>query len=466
MSVSSTRTIVRLLIGLLISAFLWPVGVFAAGGPATVVPPSQFLDEAPKPKSRDKKKKKKRKKKARKSRKNKRRIRWGQRRNESKEKYDKRYARMLKHIKQDKKGDFSGGVISKGGEKIRMWTYMGHPFIVRTDIDREFTAETAMYMEMLHREYGAAYKKFLGIKPDLKTPVEVIVFADRKTYMENGGSPGSGGFFMSFARLKNDRLPSWKARDYRLQQFTGGIREFSKWPKGTLKHEAAHMELQLRLGMKGDPRFGGLGLPIDCPRWFNEGHASVFEYWNFDKSVDENIAKIPDRGRYAPVIRRIYETDKWKEFDYVWKIDPASWHKDMTSQQGFLNYAQAWSLCAYMMTGGVKGRKDFRAVFDLSARVGVDRQQTWKGDGMRAWALAFSEEDQSRLEKNWESWVGSNVSRDEAVKDEEFFLRRMRYDPDVVDKLVPITDEDEIKENTKWVERETKKRKKSKRVEK
>ncbi|MFQ5412259.1 MAG: hypothetical protein ACE5EC_08165, partial [Phycisphaerae bacterium] len=194
--------------------------------------------------------------------------------------------------------------------------------------------------------------------------------------------------------------------------------------------------------------------------------ASVFEYWDFDKSVDENMAEVANRGRYAPVIRRVHDTDKWKDFNYVWTIDPASWANDMTSQQGFLNYAQAWSLCAYMMTSGVKGRKDFRAVYDLSARVGVDRQQTWSGDGMRAWSLAFPAEDQSRLEKNWEAWVGSNVSRDEEVKDEEYFLRRMGYDPGVVDKLVPITGEDEVKENKKWVEKETKKRKKSRRVEK
>ncbi|MBK8269110.1 MAG: hypothetical protein IPK83_12705 [Planctomycetes bacterium] len=196
-----------------------------------------------------KKRKTKKKKSGSKSKNDRIHIRWGQRRNESDAEYDKRYSKVLKRTRQDKKDDKSGGEITNGKENIQMWTYMGHPFIVRTDISKEFTADTAMYMEMLHRDYGEAYKKFLGVAASVKEKIEVIVFSDRATYMRNGGSPGSGGFFMPFAHLKNDRGTSWAAKHYRLQQFTDGITDFAKWPKGTLKHEAAHMELQLRLGM-------------------------------------------------------------------------------------------------------------------------------------------------------------------------------------------------------------------------
>ncbi|MFQ5429675.1 MAG: hypothetical protein ACE5E1_05120 [Phycisphaerae bacterium] len=458
----------RTLLVLLAVGLLWPSAAAALPAQQETVVSTASLDGTPstgKKKRKKKKKKKKRKSRKKGKRRKKRIIRWGQRRNESNEKYDKRLRRVLAKIKQDKKGDFAGGMITNGEEQIRMWTYMGHPFIVRTDIDKEFTADTVMYMEMLHREYSAAYKKFLGVKADLKEPIEVIVFADRATYMKNGGSPGSGGFFMSFAHLQGDRGPFWKAKHYRLQQFTDGITHFAKWPKGTLKHEAAHMELQLRLGMKADPRYGGLGIPIGCPRWFNEGHASVFEYWDFDKTVEENLKLVPDRGRYAPVIRRLHGTEDWKDFDYVWTIDPKTWAHDMTSKQGFLNYAQAWSLCAYMMTGGKTGRRDFRSVFDLSKRVGVDRQTTYHGDRMRAWSAQFPEEVKSRLEEHWNTWVSKNVSRDEEVPDEDYFLRRMGYDPSVVDKLVKFS-KDAAEENSKWVKKEVKRRRKSSKIEK
>lgn len=446
---------------------LWPRAVapcpaFAGLGGSAACESSGDEPDKGKSKSKKKKKKKKRKKSRKKSKKV---IRWGQRRNESDAKYDKRFKRVIRKVKQDKRGDFKGGHFENTkGEKVRLWTYMGHPFIVRTDIDAQFTADTAMYMEMLHREYGQAYKKLLGIPASVKEKIEVIVFADRETYIKNGGSANSGGFFHPAVHGLDDRGPFWPARHYRLVQFTDGITEFAKWPKGTLKHEAAHMELQLRLGYT---LYYGMkfGVPVDCPRWWNEGHATVFEYWDFEKSVEKNFAEIPNRGRYAPVIRRIHDSPKWKEFNYVWTIDPKSWHEDMSSEQGFLNYAQAWSLAAYMMHQGVQGRRDFRSIFDLSRRVGTDHQTTYMGHRKRAWDDKFPEEDQLKLEKNWNKWVGENVSRDKRVPDEVFFLRRMQYNPDTVDRLVKYTKEEwedveedydeevERRKNSKGVER-------------
>jgi hypothetical protein len=416
-------------------------------------PDQVVLSDPPKDKGSEKKSKSKKST----AKKPKALIRWGKRRNETNEEYDKRFSRVEKLTKMDRENDLDGG-------NLKMWTYKGHPFIVRTDIDKRFTAETAMYMEMLHREYGEAYSKLLGGVPaQVKEKIEVIVFSERETYIENGGSPGSGGFFMSFGHLVGDRGPHWPARRYRLQQFTDGIKEFARWPKGTLKHEAAHMELQLRLG---NTLWGGaIGVPVDCPRWWNEGHASVFEYWDFDKTVEENFAEIPNRGRYAPVIRRIYDTDRWKEFNYVWTIDPKSWHGDMTSDQGFLNYSQAWSLAAYMMNTGMKGRKDFRAIFHLSKRVGTDYQTTLKGEGLRAWETAFPPEDRERLEKNWLEWVAKNVPREKRVPDEDWMLLQQGFNPKHVDKLEPYTEED-MKELSGKIKKERDRRKRERRIEK
>jgi len=398
-------------------------------------------------------------------------IRWGKRHGETDEQYDKRYGALLRKVGQDKHGDFSGGNFetAKGekSEKIRLWTYTGNPFIVRTDISKEFTADAAMYMEMLHREYSTAYSKLLGgVKADLRgEKVEVIIFADRDVYMKNGGAAGSGGFFHPAVHLLNDRGPYWPARHYRLEQFTDGVKDFAKWPKGTLKHEAAHMELQLRLGYTLYANV--VGFPVDCPRWWNEGHAAVFEYWDFDKTVEENLADIPNRGRYAPVIRRLHGTDRWKDFHYVWTINPKTWHEDMTDKegQGFLNYAQAWSLAAYMMHSGNKGRADFRKIFDLSKRVGADRQTTYKGDRMLAWEEKFPSKDREQLETNWNDWVGEFVSREKRVPNEDYFLQLNAYKPDVVDKLERYSKE-EVDSLMNDLKKEDKRRKKEIAVEK
>ncbi len=421
---------------------------------------SACFDDGP-----SKKKTKKKKKKRRRKPKSDNKLRWGQQRNESNEKYDKRYARLLKRIKQDKRGDYSVGRFVNGDdEEVRLWTLMDHPFIIRSDISREFTADTAMYIEMLHREYRRAYGKLLNEPPDLREAVEVIVFADRGTYMKNGGSPGSGGFFSPASQFRGDRGPFWPARRYRLQQFTDGITDFAKWPKGTLKHEAAHMEIQLRLGQTLYYGYK-LGYPVDCPRWWNEGHASVFEYWDFDKTVDENFEEIPFRGRYAPFIRRLHGTDKWKDFHYVWTIDPNTWHRDMTTEQGYLNYCQAWSLAAYMMAGGKKGIRDFRAIYDLSKRVGADRQTTYKGDRTRAWENKFDERKRIRLEKNWNDWVARYVARDKKVPDENYFLMRGGYNPEIIDRLQRFS-KDEMESIREEMDKEKEKRRSANRIEK
>ena len=379
-------------------------------------------------------------------------VRWGKRRSETDAQYDKRYARLLKKTTFDKEGDKSGG-------ETRLWTYMGHPFIVRSDISREFTADTAMYMEMLHREYGEAFSKLLGVAGLAKERIEVVVYKDRATYVKSGGHEGSGGQFMPGAgKGFEDRGEKWPARRYRLMQFTHGVDDFARWPKAVLKHEAAHMEMQLRLGMSVIPQLK-LAVPVDCPRWWNEGMASVFEYWDFDKSVEENFALIPDRGRYAPVIRRIHATDRWKDFNYVWTIDGATWGGDMTKDQGFLNYAQAWSLAAYMMHEGKIGRKDFRGIFNLSKRVGADQKGRDGEGGLRAWEVAFPPNDRDKLEKNWNAWVAKFVPRTKKVPDEDWMLMNAGFNPEITNKLVGLTEEDLAKMGEKIAKEQTKRKK-------
>ncbi len=329
----------------------------------------------------------------------------GQRANESDEKYAKRRDLLIRRAKKDEFG---------------LYTLESQPFIVRSDIDSEFTVDTALFMEMLHREYGKTYAK-MGLPPGpSKEWIEVVVFADRSTYIKNGGGAGSGGQFVQTWPFFEDRpYPSWKAQHYRLSMFTDGERNFDDWPKATLQHEAAHMELQMRLGYF-----------VDSPRWWNEGQASCFEFWDFDKSVDENLKDIPNRGRYAPVIRRLYGTSKFKPFKYVWDIDAKSWHADMTSEQGGLNYCQAWSLAAFMLNEGKEGRQAFRTIYGLSKSVGADRKVSTSGKKTLAWQTKFNKADQDKLEKDWNAWIEKSLPKKTQNPDEREGMIDMGYDPD------------------------------------
>src|SRR5262249_31045740 len=162
----------------------------------------------------------------------------------------------------------------------------------------------------------------------------------------------------------------------------------------------------------------------------NEGQASCFEYWDFGKSVDENLNLIPKRGRYAPVIRRLWDTDKFKPFSYVWDIDPATWHADMTSEQGGMNYCQAWSLAAFMLNEGKEGRKAFRTIYGLSKSVGADRKVSATGKKTLAWQTKFPAPEQKKIEQQWLAWIQTNIAKDATNSDERKGLIHMGWDPD------------------------------------
>lgn len=387
-------------------------------------------------------------------------IRWGQRRNESNEDYDKRYARTFKRVKRDKKGDWSGGrFFDAKNEEVRMWTHRGTPFICRSDISQEFTTHLVMYMEMLHRDYSELFGRVLGVPARVREPIEVIVFGDRITYIKAGGSADSGGHFNFCPNLVGDRGPFWPAKHFRLVQFTDGITDFGKWPKGVLKHEAAHMELQLRLGftMLG----GEFGFAVLPPIWYTEGVATVCEDWDFNKSVEENLLEIPNRGRYAPFIRRMYGSDAWQDFDYLWHLNMQTWNASAV----YYNYCQAWSLTAYMFTGGVQGHRDFRKIMDLTKSVGENSRRLTSNREVvqsKAWDLAFPEEDRAKLQANWYEWIEQNVSQDKRVPDEDYLLRRMGVNPEVVDRIQPFRTEEEQKANREWLDQEEKRREKAK----
>lgn len=86
------------------------------------------------------------------------------------------------------------------------------------------------------------------------------------------------------------------------------------------------------------------------------------------------------------------------------------------------------------------------------------------GDRTRAWEEKFPAEAKETLEKNWTKWVQENISRDKSVPDEEYYLKRGGYNPDVKDKLQRYSST-EIENLRKWIREEEERRKKSKQIE-
>jgi len=343
---------------------------------------------------------------------------WGRKESESEADYAKRRARMIKRCRKDTLG---------------LYAIRNLLFLVRTDVSPEFTVDLALYMEELHRAYSGAFTR-MGAPPSKgRDIIEVVCYKDRERYIKEGGDPNSGGHFHPAANFNEkywNRPKGWPAGQFRLQLFTSGVEDFDQWEKKTLKHEAAHMELQLRLGYSA----------LDAPRWWNEGMAACFEEWDFDKSINENFAEIPRRGSYAPFIRKIWGTDLWKDFNYVWTIDGKSWHQDMGSFQGMLNYCQAWSLAAFMFNQSTKGKKFFNQIFNLSITLGEDTANP-RGVKKRGWEEAFSLADRAAMEQAWLEWIKTALPKDQLNPGEEMFLLRRGFDPRA-ESLVSLSPEE------------------------
>lgn len=425
--------------------------VAAAGGP----PVFEDGDKPKKPKKTDAEAKKKPAKKTV--------VRWGQRRNESDEEYDKRFAKLLKRVRQAKRGDYSGGVfINEKREEVRMWEHQGPVFYCRSDISQEFAANLAMYMEMIHREYGEVFRRVLQEPARVREPIEVIVFGDPQTYYNSGGRPGSGGYFTWQPNRHGDRSRFWPCKHFRLVQFTDGEKDFAHWNKETLRHEAGHMQLQLRLGFTMLPN--GEGYAVVPPIWWTEGVATTFEYWDLHKTVDENMALLARRGRYAPLIRRMFDTEAWTDLDYVWRLNMYTWNASRT----YFNYCEAWALAGYMLSDPVNGYRDFRRIMDVVKRVGENYQGITSNREIvesRAWAEAFPPEVMDKMQENWYRWVKENIVDAPPVPDEEFVLRSAGINPAVTDRFEPFQTEGERKANEEWVKKEEKRRKKEKKIE-
>jgi hypothetical protein len=69
------------------------------------------------------------------------------------------------------------------------------------------------------------------------------------------------------------------------------------------------------------------------------------------------------------------------------------------------------------------------------------------------------------MEGNWSGWVSEHIPKDGSVPDEAYMLRRLGFNPEVVDKLVGYTEE-EFAEIMQDVEKEKEKRQKKVKIEK
>jgi len=219
-------------------------------------------------------------------------------------------------------------------------------YVIKTDIDEQFAAEAAVYM---NRFYDA-FRSFFKPKPKVSTVPAVYFFKNRETYktyvkkFDSDKLLNAGGFYRS--RRGKSELFCWHNRPG-----TG----FRGFPKQVVRHEGAHQLLNYILGTRR------------IPIWYNEGVATFFEGWNVEKPREWNLANLENTNTRFAVIRRTFGTKEFLDLHYLVKLNSKTWVPDDFGKKTLLHYAEVQSFMTFLLVSK-DGRKFFTVIFKAVAQ--------------------------------------------------------------------------------------------------
>ena len=220
-------------------------------------------------------------------------------------------------------------------------------YIIKSNVDKQFTAEAALYM----RKFYETFRKFFKPKPKVKTTPVVYLFKDRESYQDyvrkefkNDTLIKAGGFYSG--RPGKSELFCWHNRPGK---------GFAAFPKMVMQHEGAHQLLSYILGTRR------------IPIWFNEGVATFFEGWKIDEEYDANIERLRKTHRRFPIIRKAFGTNKFHDLAYLVKLNYKTWTPDKFGSKTTMHYAEVESFMTFLMVSK-QGRKFFAKIFIAVAK--------------------------------------------------------------------------------------------------
>ena len=214
-------------------------------------------------------------------------------------------------------------------------------YTVKTDINPQFTAETAVYM----RKFQAAFRSFFKPEPKLKVRPIVYIFKDRATYRKELTARG----LKRLARAGG----GYRGGKRRSQLFCYHNKpgtSFASMRKDTVRHEGAHQLLSYILGRH------------DIPVWFTEGVATFFEGWNVEKPRNWNIKRLKKTQTRFGVIRKTFGTDAFKNLSYLIGLNGDTWRPENSKRLVMQHYAEAQSFMTFLLVSP-RGREFFSRIF-------------------------------------------------------------------------------------------------------
>jgi len=259
----------------------------------------------------------------------------------------------------------------------RFYTVAYKNYVIKTDIDAQFAAEAAVYMNRFY----VAFRSFFRPKPKVRTVPTVYFFKNRETYkayvkrFNSDKLLNAGGFYRG--RPGRSELFCWHNRPG-----TG----FVGFPRRVIRHEGAHQLLSYILGSHR------------IPVWYNEGVATFFEGWNVEKPRDWNLANLEKTNTRFAVIRRTFGTEDFLDLHHLVRLNSKTWVPDGFGKKTLLHYAEVQSFMTFLLVSK-NGRKFFTVIFKAIAQ-GTDPSRMLSRKVLESAQRAWYKDIEERIERS------------------------------------------------------------------
>ncbi len=232
--------------------------------------------------------------------------------------------------------------VSKGSEFP--YTLEGEHWKVETAVSAQFTAELTVFMDLF---YGSFSELMQGLKAQavVKQKPTVQVFGSKASY-EAKHSKATRGYY----GYKWDANGVWTT--FHLYTFIEHPheRDFTRFYHPILLHEGTHVLMRRLLGK------------VDNPKWFDEGVATYFQFWDLTKSVKANRKTRYARSHYRKHLAQAVRSEGLPKLQKLLDLGPVGFNPDHMGPIADKHYALGESVIDCMLTSK-KGAEFFVQTF-------------------------------------------------------------------------------------------------------
>lgn len=213
-------------------------------------------------------------------------------------------------------------------------------WLVETDVSRRFTAELALFMDKFAASFDVLIKGLHVGKKVSRKPT-VIVFDDKNVYAEKfpGGSRGYYRYHFNSEEFDELHLYSYIDNDKE--------RDFKFFYHRILIHEGTHLLLRTYIGK-----------PV-IPKWFDEGIATYFQFWNLAASPKKNMKSRYSRSHFRDVLKKECQKTPPSLREL---LTITTWNPDDMGPIANRNYAMAENFVD-MLLSSREGQRVFKRTF-------------------------------------------------------------------------------------------------------